>query len=486
MDLYWKEEVLRHAIRMFPITERPEEVPILIMLIKEYENIKNVIGGIYDDYSFHRDLAEAYLLIGELELALEHAIACNKLCTLEIKNRNDIIAKIKFLENDILGGLKAINEYYFIGKHRTLDLVKYLIEYYKDNIDIQYLKNNFSSIFNYIEKYFGNWETANIKATGHQISTFPTSFIKLRDQSYYDYRLKEIISDAEKSFNNLIIKNESIRKIYDLINKKEYKTALQEINNSYKSNDFSILELKAKILYSMKEYDEIINMKLLRKTYFGKEYFIKANLIRGLTLTPDDIFWLSIYNIQLDSKAVENYYPVIIKIIEKRIKEFELTKNVSINNYLSVIINDNNFFNMWNQLSINLLNNIKEEIRNEIGEDVKWIKEYMLYKKIEDSFKDYNIVRHVRPVWLSPQHLDIFIPQLSLAVEYNGEQHYHPVEYFGGTESFIYSLERDARKRTLCEINKVSLEIVKYDQELDEVIKMLEKKYLWNNIPKGC
>jgi len=40
------------------------------------------------------------------------------------------------------------------------------------------------------------------------------------------------------------------------------------------------------------------------------------------------------------------------------------------------------------------------------------------------------------PEWLSPLHLDIFMPSLNTAIEYNGQQHYRPVEYFGGLASF--------------------------------------------------
>jgi len=37
-----------------------------------------------------------------------------------------------------------------------------------------------------------------------------------------------------------------------------------------------------------------------------------------------------------------------------------------------------------------------------------------------------------RSAWLAPQRLDIFVPALSLAIEYQGEQHFLPLDHLGG------------------------------------------------------
>jgi hypothetical protein len=61
------------------------------------------------------------------------------------------------------------------------------------------------------------------------------------------------------------------------------------------------------------------------------------------------------------------------------------------------------------------------------------------------------VVRHrVRPRWLGLQHLDMFLPQVGIALEHQGDQHRRPVAHFGGPAAFHKTLERDARKRRLC------------------------------------
>ena len=111
-----------------------------------------------------------------------------------------------------------------------------------------------------------------------------------------------------------------------------------------------------------------------------------------------------------------------------------------------------------------------------IGEG--WISETELFYRIKDAFKGYEVIHHGNPVWLGRQHLDIYFPELNIGIEYQGLQHYEPVEYFGGTQAFEKNLERDAKKRELCEENNCSLLFVneKYDFEVValEIQKMIE------------
>ena len=130
MTLERKEEILKHAICMFPLESNPEDAPVLIRLLNEYDQVRSLISCTLDNYSYHRDSAEAYLLTGQLKTALKHAKLCNKYRDEKIIERNDIIAKIKFMSGDIKDGLEAINKYNALGKKRTLDIVKFILEAY--------------------------------------------------------------------------------------------------------------------------------------------------------------------------------------------------------------------------------------------------------------------------------------------------------------------------------------------------------------------
>lgn len=83
----------------------------------------------------------------------------------------------------------------------------------------------------------------------------------------------------------------------------------------------------------------------------------------------------------------------------------------------------------------------------------------------ETSFKP---TRQVSPEWLGRQHLDVYIEELALAFEYNGEQHYRPIEFFGGQDQFDRQRELDSRKQKLCDENGVSLVVIPFDMSLND------------------
>lgn len=59
--------------------------------------------------------------------------------------------------------------------------------------------------------------------------------------------------------------------------------------------------------------------------------------------------------------------------------------------------------------------------------------------------------------WLGRQRLDFYLPEYNIAIEYQGEQHFKPVKYFGGEKRYLDRLERDNRKKILCEENNVKI-----------------------------
>ena len=123
------------------------------------------------------------------------------------------------------------------------------------------------------------------------------------------------------------------------------------------------------------------------------------------------------------------------------------------------------------QLISNLCTNSENQLRRErgipeIGE--QWKSETEIYALIKEIFSDYEVSRHSSPIWLSPMHLDVYVPELSLAVEYQGQQHYKPVEIFGGREGFEKTELRDTIKVKLCQQNEVNLLCIRYDDEEPE------------------
>lgn len=96
------------------------------------------------------------------------------------------------------------------------------------------------------------------------------------------------------------------------------------------------------------------------------------------------------------------------------------------------------------------------------------ISETQLYKVVCRMYADQDVLQRHRPSWLEGLELDIYIPDLSLAFEYQGQQHFYPVEAWGGKEAFEALQERDARKAHLCVENSVRLVTIDYTEPLIE------------------
>ncbi|MEX0957637.1 MAG: hypothetical protein WDZ83_20790 [Rhizobiaceae bacterium] len=58
-----------------------------------------------------------------------------------------------------------------------------------------------------------------------------------------------------------------------------------------------------------------------------------------------------------------------------------------------------------------------------------------------------DAIRQWSPPWLGRQSVDIYIPSINVALEYQGEQHFRPIEFFGGEQAFRKTQKRDADKR---------------------------------------
>ncbi len=99
-----------------------------------------------------------------------------------------------------------------------------------------------------------------------------------------------------------------------------------------------------------------------------------------------------------------------------------------------------------------------------------WISETRLYHEIRSAFEDLDVEQHARPDWLRPQHLDIYIPAIGTAIEYQGAQHDQPVAFFGGEEAFLRTVERDQRKQKRCRRHGVRLIYVREGYALQEVL----------------
>jgi hypothetical protein len=212
--------------------------------------------------------------------------------------------------------------------------------------------------------------------------------------------------------------------------------------------------------------------------------------------------YLAIYEIENNSKFFDlffdenklykttsntDYSPEYYQKFYLSASEYYFYKSIDDNRYVlndSIIITHVVEKAILNQLRL-ILKKAEDLYRAEIGMPKigeGWISETELYYKIKEMFSDYEVIHHGNPSWLGRQHLDIYFPVLNIGIEYQGLQHYEPINYFGGREAFEKNLERDEKKRKLCEVNNCALIYVneKYDfdrvvSEIKDIIKIIQE-----------
>jgi len=97
-----------------------------------------------------------------------------------------------------------------------------------------------------------------------------------------------------------------------------------------------------------------------------------------------------------------------------------------------------------------------------------WVSETILFRMIDRILAPERVVFHYRGDEMEGLEIDIFVPTLSLGVEYQGQQHFHAVEAWGGETALANLRERDTKKRRLCKKNRIRLRYVNYYDPLTE------------------
>ena len=94
------------------------------------------------------------------------------------------------------------------------------------------------------------------------------------------------------------------------------------------------------------------------------------------------------------------------------------------------------------------------------------ISQYLLYTHLKDYYKDLEY--ECSPEWLGRQRYDMYDPVKKVAVEYNGKQHYEPVDLFGGEEALAKNIKRDEEKLKKSIKNGVKLYVWHYSIPINE------------------
>jgi len=97
-----------------------------------------------------------------------------------------------------------------------------------------------------------------------------------------------------------------------------------------------------------------------------------------------------------------------------------------------------------------------------------WVGETHLYFAVKALFPEYGVQREASPEFLGRQRFDIYLPEVGVAIEYQGQQHYKPVKLFGGEEGFRRTKDRDRTKKKKAKAAGVQIVEFRHDEEITE------------------
>ena len=92
-------------------------------------------------------------------------------------------------------------------------------------------------------------------------------------------------------------------------------------------------------------------------------------------------------------------------------------------------------------------------------------------------FLEKNQIRYVRQKTFigckdkRPLRFDFYLPEHNVAIEYQGIQHYKPLQNYGGLDSFKERQTRDEIKRQYCYENDIALLEITYNQDIEKELR---------------
>lgn len=165
-----------------------------------------------------------------------------------------------------------------------------------------------------------------------------------------------------------------------------------------------------------------------------------------------------------------------------RVQRKEVLENFLTYFVVKKYVKDKNLLiNIQDEIFQNVLNNVylSTERNNYIKPINKWTSEELVYSCVKKICKRNKIIYQHRPFFLvSPKggqmSYDVFITGLNIAIEYQGKQHFEPVEYFGGQQAFESTKARDELKKKLSMEHGIKLIYVNYWEDIS--IELLKNK----------
>jgi len=95
------------------------------------------------------------------------------------------------------------------------------------------------------------------------------------------------------------------------------------------------------------------------------------------------------------------------------------------------------------------------------------IREYLKQRNIDYiKGKEFDDCKYKRKL-----KFDFYLPKYNICIEFDGQQHFHVIEHFGGEQTLIENKIRDNIKNKYCMKNGINLIRIKYDDNTENELK---------------
>lgn len=111
-------------------------------------------------------------------------------------------------------------------------------------------------------------------------------------------------------------------------------------------------------------------------------------------------------------------------------------------------------------------------LKSSVGElkIAQFLLEHNIPFETQKTFNTANYSKTNRPM-----RFDFYLPKQNILIEYDGLQHYHSVEYFGGQEKFEIQQHNDQEKNNWCKANNIPLERIQYTLDENKLFNKLQE-----------
>jgi hypothetical protein len=103
----------------------------------------------------------------------------------------------------------------------------------------------------------------------------------------------------------------------------------------------------------------------------------------------------------------------------------------------------------------------------------QWLKNNKIIYNAEYCLNNFGILN-------CRYRFDFYLPKLNVAIEYDGEQHFKPIEYFGGESEFIQRVRHDRDKDEIAE--RYGIKVIRIPYWLKDIPKHLDAEIVVHQV----